>query len=180
MTRPPCNHTKQKVKQLILLVILYEGESVNRSQMDIKRKTWYSNVERFISRHIIHQHRYTCPIALPVRQNPQSFDCWFSHFHTSDLTSLSSVKCLLFLADQRDKVTRGKVQAVGQMFKNVPLYSILSWVARAVWGLALSWWTSTPLASWPGSFLRIASRSSNRPSQYDAEFTFSPVLLRMG
>jgi hypothetical protein len=48
-------------------------ESVNRSQIDIKRKicdteTWKKT---FISRHILHQHWYTCPIALPVRRNPQ-------------------------------------------------------------------------------------------------------------
>jgi hypothetical protein len=49
---------------------LYEGESINRSQMDTKRKMWYSNLEKtFISRHILHQHWYTCPIALPVRRN---------------------------------------------------------------------------------------------------------------
>jgi hypothetical protein len=52
----------------------YEGESVNRSQMDIKPKTcdirnW--GEKKFISRHILHQHWYTCPIALPVRRNPQ-------------------------------------------------------------------------------------------------------------
>jgi hypothetical protein len=40
--------------------------------MDVKRKTWYSNLEKtFISRHILHQHRYTCLKALPVRRNPQ-------------------------------------------------------------------------------------------------------------
>jgi hypothetical protein len=41
--------------------------------MDIKLKTcdirnWKTT---FISRHILHQHWYTCPIALPVRRNPQ-------------------------------------------------------------------------------------------------------------
>jgi hypothetical protein len=73
---------------------IYEGESVNRSQMDIKRKKmWYSNIEKtFISRHI-HEHWYTCPIALPVRRNPQrkkSFDCCLSHFRTSVSTSSSA------------------------------------------------------------------------------------------
>jgi hypothetical protein len=47
---------------------IYEGESVNTTQMDIKRNTrdiltW--------KKHILHQHWYTCPIALPVRWNPQ-------------------------------------------------------------------------------------------------------------
>jgi hypothetical protein len=33
---------------------------------------WYLNLENiFISRHILHQHWYTCPIALPGRRNPQ-------------------------------------------------------------------------------------------------------------
>jgi hypothetical protein len=41
--------------------------------------------ETFISRHILHQHCYTCPISLPVRQNPQhmSFDYCLSQFRTS-------------------------------------------------------------------------------------------------
>jgi hypothetical protein len=51
---------------------------------------------------------------------------------------------------------------------------ILSWVTWATWGLSLPWWSSTPLASWPGRFLQIVSRSFNITSQRDAEFTFSP------
>jgi hypothetical protein len=52
---------------------MYEGESVNSPQMDIKRETcdiptWGKT---FISRHILHQHWYTCPIAVTVRRNPQ-------------------------------------------------------------------------------------------------------------
>jgi hypothetical protein len=53
-------------------VVIYKGESVNRSQMDIKRKTcdiW--TWKKKISRHILQQHWYMCPIALPVRRNPQ-------------------------------------------------------------------------------------------------------------
>jgi hypothetical protein len=52
---------------------IYEGESVNRSQMDIKHKTYdIRNWKKtFISRHSLHQHGYTCPISLPVRRNPQ-------------------------------------------------------------------------------------------------------------
>jgi hypothetical protein len=50
----------------------YEGESVNRSQIHIKRKTCdIRTKKKFISGHIFHQHWYTCPIALPVRRNPQ-------------------------------------------------------------------------------------------------------------
>jgi hypothetical protein len=47
---------------------------------------WYSNLEKtFNSRRILHQHWYTCPIALPVRRNPQYrsfYDCCLSHFRT--------------------------------------------------------------------------------------------------
>jgi hypothetical protein len=33
---------------------------------------WYSKLKKkSISRHILHQHWYTCPIALPVRRNPR-------------------------------------------------------------------------------------------------------------
>jgi hypothetical protein len=52
---------------------MYEGESLNRSQMGIKHKeydirTWKNS---FITRHIMHQHWYTFPIPLPVCRNPQ-------------------------------------------------------------------------------------------------------------
>jgi hypothetical protein len=52
---------------------MYEGEAVNGSQMDMNRKTCdiRTREETFISRHILHQHWYTCPIALPVRRNAQ-------------------------------------------------------------------------------------------------------------
>jgi hypothetical protein len=51
---------------------IYEGESVNRSQIDIKRKTcdiltW----EKHLYLDVSCTNRYTCPIALPVRRNPQ-------------------------------------------------------------------------------------------------------------
>jgi hypothetical protein len=49
---------------------------------------WYLNLEEiFISRHILHQHRYNCPIALPVRRNPQ---------HRSFLTVVSATSALPF------------------------------------------------------------------------------------
>jgi hypothetical protein len=41
-------------------------ESVNRSQIDLKKCE-----KTFISRHILHQHWHTCPIALPLRRNSQ-------------------------------------------------------------------------------------------------------------
>jgi hypothetical protein len=59
-----------------------EGESVNRSQMDIKRKTCDIRTWNFFSRHILHQYWYTCPIALPVRRNQQ---------HRSLLTVVSAI-----------------------------------------------------------------------------------------
>jgi hypothetical protein len=55
---------------------------------------------------------------------------------------------------------------------------ILSWVAYAVWSLALSCWSSTSLACLPGHFMQIASGSFYRTSQYDAECTFSPCFWK--
>jgi hypothetical protein len=51
---------------------MYEGESVNRSQLDMKCitcdiQTWQKHL--FLT--YPHQHQYTCPIALPVCQNQQ-------------------------------------------------------------------------------------------------------------
>jgi hypothetical protein len=46
---------------------------------------WYSKLGKtFISRNILHQYWYTCPIALPVRRNTQDrrFYCFLSHFLT--------------------------------------------------------------------------------------------------
>jgi hypothetical protein len=64
---------------------MYEGNSVNMPHMDIKRKTcdirtWKKRL--FLDVTILHQHLYTCPIALPVRRNPQ---------HRSLLTVVSTV-----------------------------------------------------------------------------------------
>jgi hypothetical protein len=47
-----------------------EGESVNRSLMDMKLKTC-DTMEKNIYWHIFHQHVYTCSIAFPVYWNPQ-------------------------------------------------------------------------------------------------------------
>jgi hypothetical protein len=48
---------------------------------------WYSNLEEtFLSRHVLHQHWYTCPISWPMYRNPQthkSFDCCLRHFRIS-------------------------------------------------------------------------------------------------
>jgi hypothetical protein len=58
---------------------------------------WYSNPEKTsISRHILHQHWYIGPIALPVRQtrSTEVFDCCRSHFRISVSTYSSLDKCL--------------------------------------------------------------------------------------
>jgi hypothetical protein len=73
---------------------IYEGESVNRPQMHIKRKTCDIRIRK---KHLFldissTNNEYTCPIALPVRRNPQHrnlFDCCLSHFRTSDSMSSS-------------------------------------------------------------------------------------------
>jgi hypothetical protein len=77
---------------------MYEGESVNRSQMDIKSKTWKTRTwNKTISRHTppptpIHlSHRFTTA-SKPAAY--KSFYCCFSHFHTFVSTSSSSVKRL--------------------------------------------------------------------------------------
>jgi hypothetical protein len=79
-------------------VHMYEGESVNRSQMDIKRKTCDIQTwkKTFTSWHILQQCWYTCHITLPVHWNQQhrSLLTFLSHFHISLSTSLSSAKRL--------------------------------------------------------------------------------------
>jgi hypothetical protein len=61
------------VYEVVSLSLIYEEESVNRSQINIKRKTYGIQTweQIFISSHNIHQHRYTCPITLPAHQNLQ-------------------------------------------------------------------------------------------------------------
>jgi hypothetical protein len=51
----------------------YKGESVNKSQMYIKRKTCDITTwkKTFISRHILFQHWYTCSIILSMHWNPK-------------------------------------------------------------------------------------------------------------
>jgi hypothetical protein len=55
---------------------IYKEESVNRSQMDIKHVIFEPGKKTFISRHILQQHWYTCPIALPVHVNLQHRSYW--------------------------------------------------------------------------------------------------------
>jgi hypothetical protein len=71
----------------------HEEESVNGSQMDIKRKNmWYSNLEEtFISRHILHQRWYTW---VETRSIEKYFGYCLGHFSTSASTSSSSAKSL--------------------------------------------------------------------------------------
>jgi hypothetical protein len=67
----------------------YEGESVNRSQNGYKMESCdiRTREKHFISRHILHQHWYNCPITLPMHQNPQ---------HRSLLTIVSATSAPLF------------------------------------------------------------------------------------
>jgi hypothetical protein len=52
-------------------LVLYDGESVNRSQMNIKCKTCCSNLEgTSVSRHILYQHWYTSH-CFTMHRNPQ-------------------------------------------------------------------------------------------------------------
>jgi hypothetical protein len=62
------------IKYFCLYYLYYEGESVNRSQMDIKRtrktcdiRTWKKHLFPDVSS----ISWYTCPIASPVRRDPQ-------------------------------------------------------------------------------------------------------------
>jgi hypothetical protein len=81
---------------------MYEGESVNRSHMDIKCKTCDVRTwkKTFISRHNFHQHWYICPIALPVLRNPQ---------HKTLLTLVSATSAPPFqpLSHQRNVFHKG-------------------------------------------------------------------------
>jgi hypothetical protein len=71
-----------------------------------------------------------------------------------------------FHGTKQVEVTRDQIFAVRWMSRSSHCSpSIVSWVARAVWGLALSWWSNTPLASWLRNVLQNASRSFNRTSQ---------------
>jgi hypothetical protein len=75
---------------------IYEEESVNRSRKTCDIRTW----KKCISRHIHHQHWYTCPISLPVRRNPK---------HRSLLTIISTTSAPQFqpLRHQRNVCHQG-------------------------------------------------------------------------
>jgi hypothetical protein len=64
-------------------VSLHTRESVKGSQIDIKRKTCDNRNcgKKILSRHDLHQHWYTCPIASPMRRHLQ---------HTSLLAPVSA------------------------------------------------------------------------------------------
>jgi hypothetical protein len=61
---------------------------INRKTCDIE--TWKKT---FISRHILHQHWYICPIALPVCQNPQHGSLLTVASATCTTGQASSVTC---------------------------------------------------------------------------------------
>jgi hypothetical protein len=69
--------------------VYYEGESVDRSQMDIKHKTCeiWTWKKTFISCNILHQHWCICPTTLPVCQNP----------HHRSLLTVVSATCATWL-----------------------------------------------------------------------------------
>jgi hypothetical protein len=72
------------------------------------------------------------------------------------------------------EVTRGQFRAVRRMFQKFPLQFLNSLLGcLGCMGSVMVMMKQYPLASWSGSFLRVASRSFNRTSQYVAEFTFS-------
>jgi hypothetical protein len=113
--------------------------------MDIKH-TIFEPGKTFISRHILHQHWYTCPIALPVRRKPQ---------HRSLLTLVSATSAPPFqplrhqrivchqggfLVDQQMEVTRVQVRPVRRMFKKFPvqfLNSVLGCSGRMRSGIVM-------------------------------------------
>jgi hypothetical protein len=82
---------------------------------------WYSKLdETFVSRPILHHHSYTCPIALPVRRNPQH-RCHLtvlSHIRTSVYTSSPSAKHLppwgQFLDPVVNRITRQTLPTVNR------------------------------------------------------------------
>jgi hypothetical protein len=79
------------------------------------------------------------------------------------------------LADQTDGSHYGPRPSCMEVFQDVP--TVVPIFSPGLLGLYGVWHChdeTVPLVSWPGRFLRIASRSFNRTSQYDVEFTFSP------
>jgi hypothetical protein len=75
LNRALLEHKSEAIQLETTCPVFYEGELVNRSEMDIQRKTCDNRTrkKKLFFRHILHQHWYTCP----VRRNPQ---------HTSLLT----------------------------------------------------------------------------------------------
>jgi hypothetical protein len=59
-------------------IYIYEGESVNKLQLDTRRKTYdiLTCEKTLIARHILHQYWYTWLIALQVRRNPRALKSW--------------------------------------------------------------------------------------------------------
>jgi hypothetical protein len=85
----------------------YEAESVNRTQMDIKRKTCGQTCKKtFISQYILHRHWYTWPITLPACQNLQ---------HRNLLTTDSATSTPPFWHHHQQNVCHQGVFLVDQM-----------------------------------------------------------------
>jgi hypothetical protein len=90
------------MKALCLLgQFISDGESVISLEMDIKWVVIFEPGKKiFMSRHVFHQHRYTCLVALPVQtRSVEISDCCLNHFRTWSgvicdfLTSLREFLC---------------------------------------------------------------------------------------
>jgi hypothetical protein len=95
--------------------------------MDVKHKTCdIRNVKTCISRHVIHQHWYLCPIALQERRKAKHRSFWLLFQWLQHLRFNHFVSSLpprwIFSGPNRWKSLDGNVRAVRQMFKNFPLY----------------------------------------------------------
>jgi hypothetical protein len=81
------------------LVLRNRKDSQYTWQIDIERKhVIFEHGKMFISRHILHQHRYTYPTLLQVRQNPHYislFECSVSYFRTSGSTFANQLRTAL-------------------------------------------------------------------------------------
>jgi hypothetical protein len=131
---------------------------------------WYSNLGKtFISRHILHQHWYTCSIILTVRQNPQQ---------RSPMTVVSATStppfqpfCHLwnvchqggFSVEQTDESPRSSHCS--------SFNYLLSCLGCMGSGIVM-------MKEYPLCRLWNTFWSVNRTSQYVAEFTFSPCLWK--
>jgi hypothetical protein len=126
---------------------------------------WYSKLEKtFISRYILHQHWYTCPIALPVRRNPQhrnlltavsvtsaSGRAWSATFKRPWQNFSTQLWTAL-----RNKHFHGKQETFLYVY---PLHCVLLPTEKAQQNSALRWYT--PKARSPFWLLKPASEHAH-------------------